>query len=124
MVVQDWLYAYIYKDVAKFTKNRLLAAITVFFISAAVHEVILAVSLGFFYPVLSLNFMIPGYLFTLVEKYMSHSAGNILFWITWIMGDGLIWTTYTMEYYARFNCPSTVENKILDIFIPRSWFCY
>ncbi|XP_077289750.1 sterol O-acyltransferase 1-like [Arctopsyche grandis] len=96
IVVQDWLYAYIYKDVVKFTKNRLLAAITVFFISAAVHEIIIFVSLGYFYPVLSLNFLIPGYLFTLVEKYMSHSAGNILFWITWIMGDGIILTTYTL----------------------------
>lgn len=61
IVVGDWLYAYIYKDMYEFVfPSKSLAKITVFIISAVVHEWALYSILGFFFPVLFLEMMFSG----------------------------------------------------------------
>lgn len=124
IVVQDWLYQYVYKDIHAFSKSRVISQIAVFVISGIFHEIPIAVSLGFFYPVLFICFVIPGYVFIHVEKYMGTDVGNIFLWTTLTVGTGFVWTTYTIEFYSRLNCPPIVENYFLDLLIPRSWFCY
>ena len=58
IVVHDWLYAYIYRDLLQIagSRYRSLAATGVFLISAVVHEYILAVTFRFFYPALFIMF--------------------------------------------------------------------
>ncbi|XP_039312308.1 sterol O-acyltransferase 1 isoform X2 [Solenopsis invicta] len=54
IVVHDWLYTYIYKDVYDImARNRTLAATVVFLTSAIIHEYIIAFPFGFFYPICS-----------------------------------------------------------------------
>lgn len=52
LVVHDWLFNYVYRDAYKaFNYNKKRAMLVVFFLSALVHEYILALSYRFFFPV-------------------------------------------------------------------------
>nr|CAD7203961.1 unnamed protein product [Timema douglasi] len=58
VVVHDWLYTYVYKDFCEVfqPKTHFVPTMLVFFVSAVVHEFILAFTFRFFYPMLLLAF--------------------------------------------------------------------
>lgn len=64
IVVHDWLYYYVYLDVARFfprfRDSKTFPQLLTFLISAVIHELILVEASGFFYPVLFLMFTGPG----------------------------------------------------------------
>lgn len=121
VVVHDWLFTYIYKDMYEIVmpRNRTLAATTVFFVSAIFHEYMLAFAFRFFYPVMFILFGGLGFSLFFVRKIVS---SNILMWLSWCLGNGVMFSLYSMEFYARRNC-SPYSNYYLDLFIPRSWTC-
>ncbi|KAJ8313682.1 hypothetical protein KUTeg_008243 [Tegillarca granosa] len=84
-------------------KNRVGAMTMVFLISAIFHEYILIVSFGFFYPVLFVMFMGAGFGFIFL-KGVSRSW-NVFLWVALFIGCGLLMCLYSMEWYARQNCP-------------------
>lgn len=120
IVVHDWLYAYIYKDMYEIVtkRNKILSIVTVFSISAIFHEYILSFTFRFFYPVMLSLFGGVGMFILFVLK----SHGNIFFWFTLFVGNGVMASLYCMEHYARVNCPPT-RDDFLDYLIPRSWTC-
>ncbi|XP_011866706.1 PREDICTED: sterol O-acyltransferase 1 isoform X2 [Vollenhovia emeryi] len=121
LVVHDWLHTYIYKDMYEIVmpRNRTLAATAVFFVSAIVHEYIIAFAFGFFYPVMFVLFGGIGFAMFFVRKIIT---SNLFMWVTWFLGNGVMVSLYSMEFYARYNCPPH-SNYYLDLFIPRSWSC-
>ncbi|XP_043525846.1 sterol O-acyltransferase 1 isoform X1 [Frieseomelitta varia] len=121
IVVHDWLYTYIYKDVYETLApgNRVLSTCAVFAISAIMHEYILSFSIRFFYPVLLVLFGGIGLMVVFVLK----SAGNIFLWLSLSSGSGILVSLYCMEYFARINCPSA-RDDFLDLLIPRTWTCF
>ncbi|VEL08886.1 unnamed protein product [Protopolystoma xenopodis] len=124
VVVHDWLYTYIYRDIflalGRGRKAKLAAASIVFLISAFVHEYILTVVFRFFYPVLFLFFGGFGFLFFFVR---GQSRGwNVMLWVQLFIGMGQIICLYSMEWYARRNC-EPIFNSWLDFWVPHSWFC-
>ncbi|XP_045491339.1 sterol O-acyltransferase 1 [Colias croceus] len=121
-VVHCWLRDYIYFPLAP-RAGRIFAYFAVFFVSSVVHEIVLALSFGFFYPVLFIQFGVMG----LLLLPLTSSAGrrfpnmfNFLMWLSFLIGTGILWSLYSMEYFARKNCPVT-END--SFFIPKSWSC-
>ncbi|XP_029636046.1 sterol O-acyltransferase 1 isoform X1 [Octopus sinensis] len=124
VVVHDWLYTYIYKDVYTILgyKMRNVGLTSVFLISAVFHEYVLVVSFGFFYPVLFVMFAGAGFGFVfLTDKGVSRSW-NVFMWVALFIGNGLLMCLYSLEWYARQNCPATT-NDFFDYLIPRSWTC-
>ncbi|XP_071565847.1 sterol O-acyltransferase 1 [Temnothorax nylanderi] len=121
VVVHDWLYTYIYKDMYEIVvpRNRTLSATTVFLVSAIVHEYILAFAFRFFYPVMFILFGGIGFAMFFVRKIIT---SNVFMWLSWSLGNGIMFSLYPMECYARCNCPPH-SNYYLDLFIPRSWTC-
>ncbi|XP_053982046.1 sterol O-acyltransferase 1 [Hylaeus volcanicus] len=119
IVVHDWLYTYIYKDVYEnlTSRNKKLAVFMVFATSAVFHEYILCLTFKFFYPVLLVLFGGVG-----LVMYVLNSAGNILIWFSLCLGNGMLVSFYCMEYFARVNCPPS-RDDFLDFMIPRSWTC-
>ncbi|XP_018307117.1 LOW QUALITY PROTEIN: sterol O-acyltransferase 1-like [Mycetomoellerius zeteki] len=105
VVVHDWLYTYIYKDMYKIVvpHNRVLSATTVFFISAIVHEYILGFAFGFFYPVIFILFITVGFPMFFIRKIVS----NLFMWLTWGLGTGIIFSLHAIELYARELSPSS-----------------
>nr|XP_034978004.1 sterol O-acyltransferase 1-like [Zootoca vivipara]XP_034978006.1 sterol O-acyltransferase 1-like [Zootoca vivipara]XP_034978007.1 sterol O-acyltransferase 1-like [Zootoca vivipara] len=126
VVVHDWLYYYAYKDFLWLFggKSKAVAMLSVFTLSAIVHEYVLAVCLGYFYPVLFCIFMGFGMVFNFIlNDRRKGPIWNVILWSTFILGLGILFCLYTQEWYAHKHCP--LENPtFLDYVKPRSWTCH
>lgn len=106
-------------------RNKICSTLMVFFISAVVHEYILAFAFRFFYPVLLFMFGVIGLLLIFIKNEKNRSAGNLLMWLSLCVGNGLLLSFYSMEYFSRLNCSNEREDdSLLQYFIPRSWSCH
>ncbi|XP_022901410.1 sterol O-acyltransferase 1-like [Onthophagus taurus] len=117
IIVQDWLYEYIYKDFSEkvTVNNKVIPKIMVFLVSAIVHEYILTVITQQFFPFLFVNFFIFGMIFSFLNT--KHIVYNILFLYGLSFGFSLNVSFYTMESFARKNCH--VEYNTTSQFLPR-----
>ncbi|KAJ6657355.1 hypothetical protein lerEdw1_002522 [Lerista edwardsae] len=108
VVVHDWLYCYVYRDFFWLFGKRFRAAamLSVFSISAVVHEYILAVCFGYFYPVLFCLFFCFGMVFNFIlHDQRKGPIWNVIMWTSIFLGTGIILCLYSQEWYARQNCP-------------------
>ncbi|KAI5641789.1 MBOAT, membrane-bound o-acyltransferase family domain-containing protein [Phthorimaea operculella] len=121
-VVHSWLRDHIYRPLAPRT-GRAFSTVAVFLVSAIAHEVILSLSFGYFYPVLLLQFGVLGLLLVPLSSAVGRrfpNSFNLLMWLSFFIGNGILWSLYPMEFFARKNCPPS-END--SFFIPKSWSC-
>lgn len=120
LVVQDWLYTYIYKDMYEIVvpRNKSLATLTVFLVSAICHEYLFTFGFRFFYPVMLVVFGGVGSILVLCNV----SVNNISIWMGFCIGKGIIVSLYAIEYYARSNC-LPYSDYYANLLIPRSWNC-
>uniref|UniRef100_A0A673BBL4 O-acyltransferase n=1 Tax=Sphaeramia orbicularis TaxID=375764 RepID=A0A673BBL4_9TELE len=126
VVVHDWLYYYVYRDFLWMSQKRFrpAAMLFVFTVSAVVHEYILAVCFGFFYPVLFCLFMCFGMMFNFIlHDQRKGPIWNIIMWTSLFLGQGVIICLYSQEWYAQRYCPLK-ENSFLELLKPRSWCLY
>lgn len=131
VVVHDWLYSYIYRDVQIYMGHskisRFVATINVFVISAIAHEYILAFTLRFFYPVLFIQFAGCGTIVHFIMGRNNSKGMNVFMWWANISGFGVQLALYTAEWYARRNpdCAPVFADggKFVDFLVPRSLFC-
>ncbi|XP_054976313.1 sterol O-acyltransferase 1 [Sorex araneus] len=125
VVVHDWLYYYAYKDFLWFFSKKFKSAamLSVFAISAVVHEYAMAIILNFFYPVLFVLFMFFGMAFNfIVNDSRKRPIWNIMVWTSLFAGHGILLCLYSQEWHARQHCP--LKNPtFLDYIQPRSWTC-
>ena len=105
-------------------KFKAAAMLSVFTVSAAVHEYVLSICFGFFYPVLFCLFMCFGMLFNFIlNDRRKGPIWNVIMWTSLFLGQGVIICLYSQEWYARQYCPA--ENPaFLDYLKPRSWSCH
>ncbi|XP_062920072.1 sterol O-acyltransferase 1-like [Mobula hypostoma] len=125
VVVHDWLYYYAYRDFLWLFTHRFRAAamLSVFTVSAVVHEYVLAVCFGFFYPVLFCLFMCFGMAFNFVlHDRRKGPVWNVVMWTSLFLGQGMLVCLYSQEWYAQQHCPLT-NPSFLDLLKPRSWTC-
>ncbi|KAM9761677.1 sterol O-acyltransferase 1 isoform 2-T2 [Menidia menidia] len=125
VVVHDWLYYYVYRDFLWVSEKRFRAAAMffVFTLSAVVHEYILAVCFGFFYPVLFCLFMCFGMMFNFIlHDQRKGPIWNIIMWTALFLGQGVIICLYSQEWYAQLYCPLK-QSSFLELLKPRSWSC-
>ncbi|XP_068807903.1 sterol O-acyltransferase 1 isoform X3 [Struthio camelus] len=126
VVVHDWLYYYAYRDFLWFFGKKFKAAamLLVFTVSAAVHEYVLIICFGYFYPVLFCLFMCFGMVFNFIlNDRRKGPIWNVIMWTSLFLGQGVIICLYSQEWYARQYCP--LENPtFLDYLKPRSWSCH
>ncbi|KAF7400986.1 hypothetical protein HZH66_006170 [Vespula vulgaris] len=120
VVVHDWLYAYVYKDVVEIltNQNRFIATCSVFCISAFVHEYIMCFAFRFFCPGMILLFGFIGFPLTFITR----KAGNLFLWCTLMLGNGVMCSMYAMEFFGRQNCVE-YPDKFLNFILPRIWYC-
>lgn len=120
MVVGDWLYTYVYRDCYNF-RNKAVAKVLVFMISAIVHEWVLTYMFGFFFPALFLCFLFSGCVLAFFPM-PKLDIINIFFWYVLSFGCGSLVSLYSAEYFLRVNFP--VERaSFKDFLIPRLFTC-
>uniref|UniRef100_A0A673M2P4 O-acyltransferase n=1 Tax=Sinocyclocheilus rhinocerous TaxID=307959 RepID=A0A673M2P4_9TELE len=125
VVVHDWLYYYVYRDFLWMTQKRFRAAamLVVFTVSAVVHEYVLAICFGFFYPVLFCIFMCFGMVFNFIlNDRRKGPIWNVIMWTALFLGQGVLICLYSQEWYAQRFCPIQ-EPSFIDLLKPRSWTC-
>uniref|UniRef100_A0A3Q2XBU4 O-acyltransferase n=1 Tax=Hippocampus comes TaxID=109280 RepID=A0A3Q2XBU4_HIPCM len=126
VVVHDWLFHYVYRDflwVSGSKRFRTAAMLFVFTLSAVVHEYILAICFGFFYPVLFCLFMCFGMMFNFIlHDQRKGPIWNIIMWTSLFLGHGVIICLYSQEWYAQRYCPLK-EPSLRELLQPRSWTC-
>ncbi|CEF62080.1 O-acyltransferase [Strongyloides ratti] len=130
LVVHEWLYSYIYKDLSTFLKNnfkmdkngRKFSQTLVFFLSAFFHEYWFGISLRVFYPIMFFLYFICGGIFFFVSRLIKNdSIWNITMFCNLLIGTGMFVACYSMEWYAKERCPSQKEG--LWNWIPKQWNC-
>jgi len=127
LVVHEWLYAYVYRDVALLVGKPWglqLSQTLVFFLSAACHEYWFGVALRQFYPIIfTLYFIFGGVFFFVSRLIRSPSVWNLMMWFNLLIGTGLFISCYGPEWYARRQCERVFTNNWADFLVPRSWLC-
>ncbi|KAM4021892.1 sterol O-acyltransferase 1 isoform 1-T1 [Anomaloglossus baeobatrachus] len=126
VVVHDWLYYYAYRDFLWFFGRRFKAAamLSVFMVSAVVHEYALGICFGFFYPVLFILFMGFGMIFNFIlHDRRKGPIWNVIMWTSLFLGQGVLLCLYSQEWYAQRHC-SVSNPTFLDYLKPRSWTCH
>ncbi len=112
ITVHDWLYYYIYIDGMRFCNflrnHRSWAQILTFIISAVIHELIIACSIGFFYPILFIFFTGPGILLISNQKKLKRISLNFFFWLEIYIGITFVITAYLVESFARKKVPESM----------------
>ncbi|XP_053088046.1 sterol O-acyltransferase 2 isoform X2 [Pangasianodon hypophthalmus] len=125
IVVHDWLYYYAYRDFLWLSGHRLrsVATLSVFAVSAFVHEYAFTMGFGFFYPVMFCLFAVIGVVFnfTLNDK-RKGPVWNIIMWTCLFIGQGVQVCLYCLEWYAQVHCPRT-GTGFWELVTPRSWTC-
>ncbi|KAI2663950.1 Sterol O-acyltransferase 1 [Labeo rohita] len=119
IVVHDWLYYYCYRDFLRLTGHKLrsVATLSVFAVSAFVHEYTFTMGFGFFYPVMFCTFAGIGVVFNfaLNDKRKSPVC-NIIMWTSLFIGQGIHVCLYCLEWYAQIQCPRTgVKTLMLQL---------
>ncbi|XP_055948165.1 sterol O-acyltransferase 1-like isoform X2 [Argiope bruennichi] len=122
ILVHDWLYFYIYCDIYAILKSRTVAMVSVFMLSAIVHEYIVAVSLRFIFPPLFTLFYIAGIIFIFMTRRRTSNFWNFFLWFTLLLGYGLLLVFYSLEMSTRINCPRILDSW-LDYAVPRFLHC-
>ncbi|KAH8374560.1 hypothetical protein KR200_001137 [Drosophila serrata] len=125
VVVHDWLYEYVYKDmyVHVFRGSKLAASLAVFMISAVVHEQVLGLALQMFFPVMFFFFGIVGVSLVFLMRSAPKILGNVFLWFSLISGNGILISLYAMEHYAKKNC-NLSHDSWTDSLVPAVWRCY
>jgi sterol O-acyltransferase len=124
IVVHEWLFYYVYQDFVRFSKGKIGPSgsyMWVFLISDIFHELIIACSFGFFYPILLFMFGGPGVLYTFMPRQENRGL-NIFVWSMFLIGNGLLIILYSWEYFARQGLDLSPEYGGWAYFIPHSWF--
>ena len=123
IVVHEWLYHYIYQDILRFTRGRssqISCFFAVFIFSALIHELVLAISMQFFYPILLVLFGGPGVIYTFFSR-RELRVLNIFVWSMFFAGNGIIVVFYSWEYFARKSLDLSDKYGWKSFFIPHSW---
>nr|XP_055068974.1 sterol O-acyltransferase 2 isoform X2 [Misgurnus anguillicaudatus] len=125
IVVHDWLYYYGYRDFLRLSgeKFRSVATLSIFAVSAAVHEYAFTMGFGFFYPVMFCTFAGIGVIFTFaLNDKRTSPVWNIIMWMCLFIGQGIHVCLYCLEWYAQIHCPRT-GTSFWELVTPRSWTC-
>lgn len=114
-IVYEWLYVFVYKEyLDHFTsEKRQFARFLTLLLSGLYHDFIISISFRLFLPSFTFGYSCFIFFRNLKGRFLVVSYG---------IQVSLALTIYTMEYYARENCPR-VHDGILDVLIPRFAYC-
>lgn len=78
-----------------------MSQLVTFLISAVIHEAIVCLALGFFYPILFILFTGPGIILIQNQRKLKSISINFMFWLEMYIGTSLLFSFYLVESFAR-----------------------
>ncbi|XP_041375125.1 diacylglycerol O-acyltransferase 1-like isoform X2 [Gigantopelta aegis] len=99
--VHRWATRHLYKPMLRRGISKIKAAIAVFFVSAFFHEYLMSIPLHMFrtWAFTSMVMQVP--LAIVTAKFLSGKGGNIVVWLTLILGQPVAILAYVHDYYVR-----------------------
>ncbi|CAJ0583601.1 unnamed protein product, partial [Mesorhabditis spiculigera] len=127
LVVHDWLYNYVYRDVALWIgggRGKIIAQTCVFFLSSVFHEYWFGVAFRCFYPVMFMLYFVFGGVFFFVSRTITNRhVWNTALWFNLLIGTGMFVAFYGQEWYARRGHCAPRNSAFIDALFPRHWTC-
>ncbi|KAK3086905.1 hypothetical protein FSP39_025261 [Pinctada imbricata] len=98
--VHRWAVRHLYKPLLKRGYSKMLASIAVFGASAFFHEYLVSVPLRMFrvWAFMGMFGQVPMAYFT--AKYLHGKSGNVIVWLTLILGQPIVIFAYVHDYYV------------------------
>ncbi|KAB0793101.1 hypothetical protein PPYR_12721 [Photinus pyralis] len=116
IVVYEWLHLFIYKDCYEHLApgRRELSRFVTLLLAGFYHDLVICVSFRLFLPMFTLAYVNLILIRNLKSGriFATFSANEVILFLT----------IYTIEYYARENCPSASQS-VLDVLKPRFLYC-
>ncbi|KFM69946.1 Sterol O-acyltransferase 1, partial [Stegodyphus mimosarum] len=94
----------------------------VFFISAFAHEYLLTMAFKHVFPFLFCLYMSVGTMYVFLTRRATSIFWNAFLWGSLLQGWGFLIVFYSLEWYARINCPRTLDSWV-DHLMPRTFTC-
>ncbi|XP_031354143.1 sterol O-acyltransferase 1-like [Photinus pyralis] len=123
IIMHDWLYLYLYKDVYEFVfpNRKLLSKIMVYVLLAVGHDYIICFSCRIYLPLHCILYTVTVILLN-TGNVRCGQFGNVLLWLGYTSLVTTLFTIFTLEYYARQNCPLK-EGDVFSHLVPRFLQC-
>jgi sterol O-acyltransferase len=121
-IVHDWIYSYLFLDMCAIFSSKLPAILSTLFLSAFIHEYLLAMALGFASPFLMVQFAGLGAIFYFMRSFASRRVANLIVLGCLSLGMANLIFYYTAEIAARTYCPRQLTLR--EFFVPRMFECY
>lgn len=125
VIVHNWIYTYIYKDLHDHViSNKATLRVVCFFVSATIHELILACALRVFLPIDFTLLFGTGVLLANART-PDWPLWHVLFHYSLMLGESIHMVLYMAESYARFNSPVVSTDLLPRIVVHRciQWGC-
>ena len=129
-IVHDWIYSYLFLDLCAIFPSKLPAILSTLFLSAFMHEYVLAMALGFASPFLMIEFaglggeiknclviiMISSVaVFYFMRAFASRRVANLIVLGSLSFGMANLIFYYTAEIAARTYCPRPVSQTYIAV---------
>lgn len=120
VLVYDFMYTYIYKDVYEhiIPNNKFAAKATVFLTSAIFHEVIVICAFKLFAPIMFVMFFgVSFLLFSRIDKDSSNLKMHLIQLFRHYLGVCIVFCFYAMEFHTRRNVQVENISSIVPQFV-------
>ena len=130
-IVHDWIYSYLFLDLCAISSSKFPAILSTLFLSALMHEYLLAMALGFASPFLMIEFaglggmtnnsrfclmmiaIVFAAIFYFMRTFASRRVANLIVLGCLSLGMANLIFYYTAEIAARTYCPRQVSRAFI-----------
>jgi len=122
-VVHNFIHRHVFTELVLLNVNKQVAMWMTFIASAVIHEYVIAVSMGFYKPIMMLMFLIPGVLFIYFTKLFGRNSRgwNVFMWSMLIIGHGCLVGLYSRAWHLFYYNPNakpdeSIQDVIFSLF--------
>mmetsp|Transcript_5660 Transcript_5660/g.14348 ORF Transcript_5660/g.14348 Transcript_5660/m.14348 type:complete len:462 (-) Transcript_5660:55-1440(-) len=105
--VHSWMVAHVYFPLVSRGWRKPEASLVIFIISALMHELIVSIPFGNFKLLAFGGMMMQVPLIQLTDRFKGTQTGNVIFWLTIMLGQPMIVLLYARDYMKGLSGPWT-----------------
>eukprot|EP00283_Hemiselmis_rufescens_P007826 CAMPEP_0173430106 /NCGR_PEP_ID=MMETSP1357-20121228/8625_1 /TAXON_ID=77926 /ORGANISM="Hemiselmis rufescens, Strain PCC563" /LENGTH=422 /DNA_ID=CAMNT_0014394387 /DNA_START=29 /DNA_END=1297 /DNA_ORIENTATION=- len=108
--VHTWMVAHVYFPLISRGWKKPTASFIIFVISAVLHELVVSIPFGNFKLLAFGGMMMQVPLIQLTDRFKGTQTGNVIFWLTIMLGQPMIVLLYTRDYMKGLSGPWNDED--------------
>mmetsp|Transcript_33761 Transcript_33761/g.65824 ORF Transcript_33761/g.65824 Transcript_33761/m.65824 type:complete len:449 (+) Transcript_33761:56-1402(+) len=108
--VHTWMVAHVYFPLVSRGWKKPAASFVIFIISAVLHELVVSIPFGNFKLLAFGGMMLQVPLIQITDRFKGTQTGNVIFWLTIMLGQPMIVLLYTRDYMKGLSGPWNDED--------------